>query len=113
MPQPVLKASGGLLLRPWAALDAPALYQASLDPEIQKWNKWRLDGEDEARATISGGREGGRPEAGGARGRVALGRDPLGPPRARRPDGAHRDAARPRRRRGGVLDGPMGARGRG
>jgi RimJ/RimL family protein N-acetyltransferase len=64
MPQPVLKAPGGLLLRPWAAIDAPALYQASLDPEIQKWNKWRLDGEDEARATISGWREAWRQEAG-------------------------------------------------
>jgi len=64
MPQPVLKASGGLLLRPWAALDAPALYQASLDPEIQKWNKWRRNDEDEARATISGWREAWRQEAG-------------------------------------------------
>jgi RimJ/RimL family protein N-acetyltransferase len=63
MPQPVLKASGGLLLRPWAAIDAPALYQASLDPEIQKWNKWRLDSEDEARVTISGWREAWRQEA--------------------------------------------------
>jgi RimJ/RimL family protein N-acetyltransferase len=64
MPQPVLKAAGGLLLRPWAAIDAPALCRASGDPDIQKWNKWRLDSEDEARATISGWREAWRQETG-------------------------------------------------
>ncbi|MGN9910022.1 GNAT family N-acetyltransferase [Phytohabitans sp. LJ34] len=37
-PQPVLPASGGLLLRPWEAPDAPAFFGAYRDPAIQHWH---------------------------------------------------------------------------
>jgi RimJ/RimL family protein N-acetyltransferase len=36
--QPVLRAAGGLILRPWEAGDAPVVLQAYQDPDIQQWN---------------------------------------------------------------------------
>lgn len=37
-PQPRLTAAGGLLLRPWAATDAPVFFAAYRDPEIRHWH---------------------------------------------------------------------------
>lgn len=50
--QPVLPAGDGVLLRPWGLDDASELVAAHEDPAIQRWNKWRLDDEDEARQVI-------------------------------------------------------------
>ena len=36
--QPVLRAAGGLVLRPWEAGDAEVVLEAYRDPEIQQWN---------------------------------------------------------------------------
>ena len=40
-PQPVLRADGGLLLRPWDAPDAAVFLAAYQDPEIQRWHTRR------------------------------------------------------------------------
>ena len=37
-PQPVLSATGGLILRPWETTDAPVFLAAYRDPEIQHWH---------------------------------------------------------------------------
>jgi [ribosomal protein S5]-alanine N-acetyltransferase len=50
--QPVLPAGDDVLLRPWEIDDAPALVAAYEDTAIQRWNKWRVDDEDEARQII-------------------------------------------------------------
>ncbi|MFI8932010.1 GNAT family N-acetyltransferase [Streptomyces sp. NPDC053474] len=47
--QPTLPASGGLLLRPWAVTDAPAVYEAFQDPVLQRWHARVADSEDEVR----------------------------------------------------------------
>ncbi|WP_328926327.1 GNAT family N-acetyltransferase [Streptomyces sp. NBC_00190] len=39
VPQPQLPLPGGMLLRPWAPYDAPALVESCLDPEIRHWNR--------------------------------------------------------------------------
>ena len=36
--QPILRAAGGLVLRPWRAADAPVVLEAYRDPAIQQWN---------------------------------------------------------------------------
>jgi hypothetical protein len=36
--QPVLRAAGGLVLRPWEAGDAEVVLEAYQDPEIQQWS---------------------------------------------------------------------------
>ena len=36
--QPVLRAAGGLVVRPWRAADAPVVLEAYRDPAIQQWN---------------------------------------------------------------------------
>ena len=40
-PQPTLPAEGGLVLRPWADGDAPAVLAAYRDPEIRRWHTRR------------------------------------------------------------------------
>ena len=50
--QPILPAGDGVLLRPWEFDDAAALVAAYEDAAIQRWNKWRVDDEDEARQVI-------------------------------------------------------------
>ncbi|MFF0656597.1 GNAT family N-acetyltransferase [Micromonospora tulbaghiae] len=40
-PQPTLPAEGGLVLRPWADEDAPAVLAAYQDPEIRRWHTRR------------------------------------------------------------------------
>ncbi|WP_031162059.1 GNAT family N-acetyltransferase [Streptomyces durhamensis] len=37
-PQPALPTGDGLLLRPWRAEDAPAVYAAMQDPVMQQWH---------------------------------------------------------------------------
>ncbi|MFD9334161.1 GNAT family N-acetyltransferase [Streptomyces sp. NPDC060028] len=37
--QPEFTLPGGMVLRPWAAYDAPALVASYLDPEIRHWNR--------------------------------------------------------------------------
>ncbi|TDC02689.1 N-acetyltransferase [Nonomuraea longispora] len=44
-PQPVLPASGGVLLRPWERADAPAFLAAYRDDEIRRWHTRRPSGE--------------------------------------------------------------------
>ncbi|MFD4247025.1 GNAT family N-acetyltransferase [Streptomyces sp. NPDC058525] len=39
LPQPEFALPGGMLLRPWAPSDAPALVEACLDPDIRHWNR--------------------------------------------------------------------------
>lgn len=50
-PQPVIRAGGGLVLRPWRASDAPAVAAAYADPDIRQWHVRTMD-QDEARAWI-------------------------------------------------------------
>lgn len=37
-PQPTLPADGGLVLRPWRAGDAPAVYEVFQDPVMHQWH---------------------------------------------------------------------------
>ncbi|MFD5133177.1 GNAT family N-acetyltransferase [Streptomyces olindensis] len=46
-PQPTLPADGGLLLRPWRAGDAPAVYQVFQDPVMHQWHARAADSEEE------------------------------------------------------------------
>jgi RimJ/RimL family protein N-acetyltransferase len=51
--QPVLGAAGGLVLRPWAATDAPVVLEAYRDPAIQQWNLRSFGSIEEAGAWIA------------------------------------------------------------
>lgn len=53
--QPLLPASGGVLLRPWRAADAAGLLAAYDDPAIQRWNLRAGGTEREARDRIEAG----------------------------------------------------------
>ncbi|MGW0533909.1 GNAT family N-acetyltransferase [Streptomyces sp. NPDC003032] len=55
--QPTLVVSGGLVLRPWAATDAAAVYEAFQDPVIQRWHARVADSESEALGWIEGWRK--------------------------------------------------------
>lgn len=57
-PQPVLSAPDGLILRPWSLDDVPVLMTAYADPEIQEWQGFRMEHEDEAREMIKHWRKG-------------------------------------------------------
>ncbi|MGW6646621.1 GNAT family N-acetyltransferase [Streptomyces iakyrus] len=46
-PQPALPAEGGLLLRPWRAGDAPAVYEVFQDPLMHQWHARSADSVDE------------------------------------------------------------------
>ncbi|WP_018353142.1 GNAT family N-acetyltransferase [Longispora albida] len=48
-PQPTLTA-GDLVIRPWLAKDAPAVYEAYQDPAIQRWHARVMDSVEEAEA---------------------------------------------------------------
>jgi RimJ/RimL family protein N-acetyltransferase len=50
--QPVLAASGGLVLRPWRPDDAADLMAAYADPAIRRWHRRSLDSVEEARELI-------------------------------------------------------------
>jgi [ribosomal protein S5]-alanine N-acetyltransferase len=49
--QPTLD-SNGLLVRPWQAEDAPAVFEAYQDPEIQRWHVRSMIDLSEAEAWI-------------------------------------------------------------
>jgi RimJ/RimL family protein N-acetyltransferase len=49
-PQPVLRATDDLLLRPWEPADAPVFAGAYRDPEIQRWHTRRPASMDQVRA---------------------------------------------------------------
>ncbi|MBW5425879.1 GNAT family N-acetyltransferase [Streptomyces sp. BG9H] len=55
--QPVLPVPGGLVLRPWAAGDASAVYEAFQDPVIQRWHARVAESESEALGWIEGWRK--------------------------------------------------------
>jgi len=52
--QPDLDVDDRLSLRPWRADDAPVVKAAFDCPDIQRWHVRRMDGDDEARAWITG-----------------------------------------------------------
>ncbi|MEU6124307.1 GNAT family N-acetyltransferase [Streptomyces sp. NPDC047123] len=54
--QPTLPAPGGLVLRPWGAADAAAVYEAFQDPVIQRWHARVADSQSEVRGWIEGWR---------------------------------------------------------
>ncbi|MGW2858193.1 GNAT family N-acetyltransferase [Streptomyces sp. NPDC001205] len=52
--QPSLSASGSdVLLRPWEAMDAPALLRAFQDPSIQHWHTHHVTSQEEAQEWIA------------------------------------------------------------
>lgn len=51
-PQPTLPTGDGLLLRPWAAEDAPAVYEAFQDPVMHQWHIRAADSEEEVRGWL-------------------------------------------------------------
>ncbi|MFF5856541.1 GNAT family N-acetyltransferase [Streptomyces sp. NPDC012751] len=53
VPQPVLPAGDGLVLRPWRAEDAPAVYAAFQDPAMHQWHIRTCDSEEEAAGWIT------------------------------------------------------------
>jgi hypothetical protein len=46
--QPTLAASAEIELRPWGAVDAPALLAAFQDPAIRHWHMRRIESREEA-----------------------------------------------------------------
>lgn len=82
-PQPVLRAAGGLLLRPWEPADAPTFLSAYEDEEIRRWHTRRPSSETRVREWFDTYRQDWEREKGGhwaiARdggevlGRIALG----------------------------------------
>lgn len=48
--QPRLAGAGGLLLRPWEAVDVAVFLAAYRDPEIQRWHTYRPASPDQVRA---------------------------------------------------------------
>jgi RimJ/RimL family protein N-acetyltransferase len=55
--QPELRADGGLVLRPWAPADAPALAGLYADPAVQHWHGYTISTQDEAVTLIEGWHE--------------------------------------------------------
>ena len=51
--QPVLRAAGGLVLRPWRPGDAEVVLEAYADPAIQQWNLRTFESLEEAGAWIA------------------------------------------------------------
>ncbi|MGW2226718.1 GNAT family N-acetyltransferase [Streptomyces formicae] len=45
--QPVIAVPGGLVVRPWSAADAPAVYEAFQDPLLSRWHARGADSESE------------------------------------------------------------------
>lgn len=55
--QPTIPVPGGLVIRPWSAADAPAVYEAFQDPVLQRWHAREADSVEEARGWIDGWRK--------------------------------------------------------
>ncbi|MGW1914388.1 GNAT family N-acetyltransferase [Streptomyces sp. NPDC002076] len=53
VPQPSLPTGDGLLLRPWQARDAPAVYAAFQDPLMHQWHIRSADSEEEVAGWIA------------------------------------------------------------
>ncbi|MEW2158225.1 GNAT family N-acetyltransferase [Streptomyces sp. NPDC007189] len=53
IPQPGLPTGDGLLLRPWQAKDAPAVYAAFQDPLMRQWHIRSADSEEEVTGWIT------------------------------------------------------------
>ncbi|MFI0166061.1 GNAT family N-acetyltransferase [Streptomyces sp. NPDC017095] len=53
VPQPALPTGDGLVLRPWRAGDAPAVYAAFQDPAMHQWHLRACDSEEEAAGWIA------------------------------------------------------------
>ncbi|MFI6351320.1 GNAT family N-acetyltransferase [Streptomyces sp. NPDC050743] len=53
VPQPGLPGGDGLLLRPWQAKDAPAVYAAFQDPLMHQWHIRSADSEEEVAGWIA------------------------------------------------------------
>jgi len=64
-PQPVLPATGGLLLRPWEESDAPAFLSAYQDDEIRRWHTRRPSSEAQVREWFDAYRQDWKREKGG------------------------------------------------
>ncbi|MFH8491222.1 GNAT family N-acetyltransferase [Streptomyces longisporoflavus] len=64
-PQPVLPATGGLLLRPWEEADAPAFLSAYQDDEIRRWHTRRPGVEPQVRKWFHAYRQDWKQEKGG------------------------------------------------
>ncbi|MFB0615195.1 GNAT family N-acetyltransferase [Streptomyces sp. AGS-58] len=58
IPQPVLAAGDGLVLRPWRAEDAPAVHAAFQDPLMHQWHIRSSDSAEEAADWITRWRKG-------------------------------------------------------
>ncbi|RAG83688.1 GNAT family N-acetyltransferase [Streptacidiphilus pinicola] len=56
--QPVLPAGDGLLLRPWAVDDAPAVLAAYQDPGVRRWHARGMDSVAEAEEQLDAWRAG-------------------------------------------------------
>lgn len=63
--QPVLPATGGLLLRPWERADAPAFLSAYHDDEIRRWHTRRPATETQVREWFDAYRQDWERERGG------------------------------------------------
>ncbi|MGP3971489.1 GNAT family N-acetyltransferase [Streptomyces sp. 6N223] len=64
-PQPVLPATGGLLLRPWVRADAPAFLSAYQDDETRRWHTRRPSTEAQVREWFDAYRRDWEREMGG------------------------------------------------
>ncbi|MFI9508146.1 GNAT family N-acetyltransferase [Nocardia sp. NPDC052566] len=51
-PQPVLTSADGLVLRPWLMADAPVVFAAFRDPDIQRWEVRTMTSDSEARQLV-------------------------------------------------------------
>ncbi|GAA4829753.1 hypothetical protein GCM10023221_01410 [Luteimicrobium xylanilyticum] len=51
---PVLRARGGLRLRPWTPDDAPAVRAVYADPDVRRWHARTVEDDDEARELVAG-----------------------------------------------------------
>ncbi|MEU9533962.1 MULTISPECIES: GNAT family N-acetyltransferase [Streptomyces] len=81
-PQPVIRAAGGLVLRPWERADAPVFLAAYEDREIRRWHPRRPSTEGQVREWFdayardwkreSGGHWAVTGDGGEVRGRIAL-----------------------------------------
>lgn len=53
VPQPTLPTGDGLVLRPWRAQDAPAVYEVFQDPVMHQWHIRAAGSEEEVRGWIA------------------------------------------------------------
>ncbi|SEH01245.1 Protein N-acetyltransferase, RimJ/RimL family [Nonomuraea solani] len=78
VPQPVLTAGPGLLLRPWTAADAPMIVDAFRDPATRHWHCRSVESVAEAEELIDGFTRGWRTETSATWAVVTAGGEVLG-----------------------------------